>query len=70
MNSTTIGRSIIKSLCEEPKQHWSYACKTRMFNLLEGRCAVSYVVAMLGSKAFDDPEMFSQRGSVSLLVTV
>lgn len=54
MAQTTIDRFIINSPYDEPQRHWRYDRETRLFDLVDGRRPVGYVVASENFKAFDD----------------
>lgn len=49
---------IINAPYEEPKYHWHYHRKTRLFDRKEGRRPAGYVIATPDSKSFDDPGIF------------
>lgn len=53
--SSLIGKLIINSPYEEPKQYWSYERETRSFTLKKGRRPAGYVIASESSRAYDDP---------------
>ena len=58
MEQKSIGRLIINSPYEEPARNWSYNRERRTFSLAEGRRPAGYVVALEGSRAFDDSGRF------------
>ncbi len=53
-----IGKLIINSPYEEPRQYWEYRRDTREFVLQEGRRSAGYVVATPQAQGFDDPGLF------------
>ena len=58
MPQKKIDHLIINSPYVEPKLHWHYERKTRMFDKRKGRRPAGYVKATPGSQAFDDPGIF------------
>jgi len=53
-----IDQLIINSPYEEPREHWCYDRKDRMFNRVEGRRPAGYLIALPESQGFDDPGQF------------
>ena len=49
---------IINSPYEEPEKYWSYHRERRTFSLADGRRPAGYVIALEGSRSFDDPGHF------------
>lgn len=65
MGKLKIDHLIINSPYEEPKQHWYYDRKTRLFDIVTGRRPAGYVIASGDSKAFDDPGFFVELPQVN-----
>ena len=53
---------IINSPYEEPEKYWSYHRERRTFSLAGGRRPAGYVIALEGSRSFDAPGHFVERG--------
>ena len=62
-----IDKLIINSPYQEPQSHWSYDRENRDFNIKKGRRPAGYVIATPNSKAFDDPGIFVEIASVSVI---
>ncbi len=58
MTRATIDQLIINSPYHEPKKHWHYDRKTRLFDRTDGRRPAGYVIASPDSQTFDDPGVF------------
>lgn len=55
-----IDQLIINSPYAEPREHWRYDRKDRMFDRVEGRRPAGYLIASPESQGFDDPGHFVQ----------
>ena len=55
-----IDQLIINSPYEEPREHWRYDRKDRMFDRVAGRRPAGYLIASPESQGFDDPGQFVQ----------
>jgi type III restriction enzyme len=53
-----IDQLFINSPYEEPREHWRYDRKDRMFDRVEGRRPAGYLIASPESQGFDDPGVF------------
>jgi type III restriction enzyme len=53
-----IGKLIINSPFEEPKEYWNYEKETKTFTKMAGRRSAGYIVASETSKSLDDPGRF------------
>ncbi|MBF0464938.1 MAG: hypothetical protein HQK88_06965 [Nitrospirae bacterium] len=65
MAKSKIDNLIINSPYEEPGRYWSYDRETRLFELKDGRRPAGYVIAIEGSKSFDDPGVFIEISLVN-----
>ncbi len=65
MPQKTIDTLIINSPWEEPKEHWRYDRKTRLFDRVNGRRSAGYLAASPDAKSFDDPGVFHEIKQVN-----